>query len=73
MDVSSFKTIIDIQKNDMKQFLKDNNHSSNPEHNHRKAEWSAFFKEARTQSRKKTRKLNSSKKKGKRGEGKHRE
>ena len=57
MDVASFKTVIDVQKKDMDQFLEDNNHSYDPEHNRQKSEWSVFFKEARTQSRKKTKKI----------------
>ena len=57
MDIASFKTIIDVQKKDMKQFLKDNNHNSDPVRNHRKAEWNTFFKKARMQSRRKVKKI----------------
>ena len=45
----------------MKQFLKDNNHNSDPVRNHRKAEWNTFFKKVRTQSRRKAKKIKSAK------------
>ena len=63
MDVASFKTIIGVQREDMKQFLEGKTQKNDPEQNRRKSEWSAFFKEARTLSRKKTKKINYAKKK----------
>ena len=66
--VTSLKAIIEEQKNDMKALQKVRKRKCDPEHNIRKNEWTSLFTEAKTQSRKKKRTINASKKKKERGE-----
>lgn len=68
IDVASFKTIIDVQKQDMNDLRMEKARNTDPEHNLRKTEWTSFLSEAKKKSRKKKRSINSSKKKKEREE-----
>ena len=65
IDVASFKTIIDVQKQDMNDLRMEKAQNTDPEHNLRKTEWTSFLSEAKKKSRKKKRSINSSKKRNK--------